>query len=153
MMVRVGVVDFPSNLAKARYMAIAGAGDVMQKEVQRWAAVFNKLPVAERPAAILRFCQYAIDYVRDPHCEVLEDSTVTLFRGYGDCDAKARLFVALCRASGVRARIYPVRPAQDFPHVLAEVLIDNEWRRADPTVLNSTINDIPPGWRAVTNYW
>ena len=153
MTVRFGVVEFPSNLAKARYMAEAGAADVLQHEVQRWAAVFNKLPLPDRPAAILRFCQYALDYVRDPKREVLEDSSVTLLRGYGDCDAKARVFVALCRACGVRARIYPVRPAEDFPHVLAEVMIGGQWCRADPTVLNSAINDIPPAWRAVTNYW
>lgn len=95
MTVRMGIVHFPSNVAKARYMAEAGAADVWHHEVQRWAAVFNRLPLAERPAAILRFCQYAIEYVRDPKREVLEDSTVTLLRGYGDCDAKARVFVAL----------------------------------------------------------
>lgn len=153
MTVRLGYVDFASNLSKARYMAEAGAADVGQREVLRWAAVFCKLPPADRPAAILRFCQYAIDYVRDPKREVLEDSTVTLMRGFGDCDAKARVFVALCRASGIRARICPVRPAEDFPHVLAEVLIGGQWLQADPTILNSTINNIPPGWQAVTNYW
>jgi len=150
--VRTGFVEFASNLEKARYMAAAGAGDVRQREVLRWAAVFNQLPLPKRPAAILRFCQYAIEYIRDPKAEVLEDSTVTLTRGFGDCDAKARVFVALCRACGIRARIYPVRPALDFPHVLAEVMIDGQWRRADPTILNSGIGDIPPGWRAVTNY-
>jgi hypothetical protein len=41
MTVRIGVVDFPSNLAKARYMAEAGAADVWQHEVQRGRGRFS----------------------------------------------------------------------------------------------------------------
>jgi transglutaminase-like putative cysteine protease len=152
-MIRVGLVQFPSNLAKARYMAAGSVSDLQLREVQRWAAVFRRLPYAERPAAILRFCQYAIDYVRDPRREVLEDSAVTLLRGFGDCDAKTRVFVTLCRASGIPAREKPVRPAEDFPHILAEVYVGGRWRPADPTILNSSIDQIPPAWKAVTNYW
>ncbi|MDC0740973.1 transglutaminase-like domain-containing protein [Polyangium mundeleinium] len=152
-MIRVGVVHFPSNLEKARFMAAGSVADLRLPEVQRWAAVFRKLPLVERPAAILKFCQYAIDYVRDPRREVLEDSAVTLLRGYGDCDAKARVFVALCRASGVPAREHCVRPAQDFPHILAEVWVNGRWRRVDPTILNSSIDRIPPSSTAITNYW
>jgi transglutaminase-like putative cysteine protease len=151
-MIRVSMVRFPSNLAKARFMAAGSASDLQLAEVHRWAAVFRRLPYHERAAAILRFCQYAIDYVRDPRREVLEDSAVTLLRGYGDCDAKTRVFVALCRASGLQAREKPVRPAYDFPHILAEVYVNGRWRPADPTILNSTIDHIPPAWMAVTNY-
>ncbi|MDI1445937.1 transglutaminase domain-containing protein [Polyangium sp. 6x1] len=152
-MVKVAIIDFPSNLAKARYMAAGSVSDLRLREVQRWAAVFQKLPLEQRPAAILKFCQYAIDYVRDPRREVLEDSAVTLMRGYGDCDAKARVFVTLCRACGVIAREKPVRPAEDFPHILAEVYLGGRWCAVDPTILNSSIDRIPPGWMAVTNYW
>ncbi len=152
-MIRVGIVNFPTNLDKARYMVAGSIADLALPEVHRWAAVFRKLPIQERPAAILKFCQYAIDYVRDPRREVLEDSAVTLLRGYGDCDAKARVFVALCRASGIPAREYCVRPAEDFPHILAEVYVNGHWRRVDPTILNSSIGNIPPASRAITNYW
>ena len=152
-MVKVAIVDFPSNLAKARYMAAGSVSDLRLREVQRWAAVFQKLPLEQRPAAILKFCQYAIDYVRDPKREVLEDSAVTLFRGFGDCDAKTRVFVTLCRACGIPAREKPVRPEQDFPHILAEVFVNGRWQSADPTILNSTIGRIPPAWLARTNYW
>lgn len=152
-MVRVGEVNFASNLEKARFMKAGSIADLRLPEVQRWAAVFLRLPLNERPAAILRFCQYNIDYVRDPHREVLEDSAVTLLRGYGDCDAKARVFVALCRASGVVARELPIRPEYDFPHILAEVFVGGRWRRADPTILNSSIDRIPPSRLAITNYW
>jgi len=152
-MIRVGIVHFPSNLEKARYMAAGSVADLQLAEVQRWAAVFRRLPLAQRPAAILKFCQYSIDYVRDPRREVLEDSAVTLLRGYGDCDAKARLFVTLSRASGIQAREHCVRPAQDFPHILAEVCLNGRWLRVDPTILNSSIGRIPPSSMAITNYW
>lgn len=152
-MIRHRVIEFDSNLAKARYMALGSIEDVHLPEVQRWAAVFNRLPMGERPAAILKFCQYAIDYVRDPKREVLEDASVTLCRGFGDCDAKTRVFVALCRACGIRAREHPVRPDQDFPHIFAEVFLRGQWLPVDPTILNSSIGRIPPGWLAKTNYW
>ena len=55
--------------------------------------------------AILRFCQECIRYERDPSwhdlhgdrhgIELLDSSAVGLQRRYGDCDLKARLFVAL----------------------------------------------------------
>jgi hypothetical protein len=64
----------------------------------------------ERAAAILRFCQECLRYERDPSwqdvhgqrhgIELLDSSAVGLQRGYGDCDLKARLFVALCLSSG-----------------------------------------------------
>ncbi|TKC93713.1 transglutaminase-like domain-containing protein [Polyangium fumosum] len=152
-MIRARIIDFPSNAAKARYMKAGSRRDELLPEVQRWAAVFRRLPLADRAAAILKFCQYAIDYVRDPRREVLEDCAVTLMRGFGDCDAKARLFVALCRACGVVARERPVRPEQDFPHILAEVYVNGQWLPVDPTILNSSIGRIPPGWMAITNYW
>lgn len=152
-MIRARILTFRNNLAKARYMEAGSLHDVDLPEVQRWAAVFMRLPAPERPAAILKFCQYAIDYVRDPRREVLEDAAVTLSCGYGDCDAKTRVFVALCRACGIAARERPVRPEADFPHIFAEVNINGRWRPVDPTILNSSIGRIPPGWLAVTNYW
>ncbi len=152
-MLRVHVVDFPTGLAKAQYMKRASIADASLDAVLRWARVFRELPLDARAPAILKFCQYALDYVRDPKREVLEDSTVTLTRGFGDCDAKSRVFIALCLACGIAARSFPVRPEADFPHVLAEVYWRGMWQRADPTILNSAIGRVPPGAMAVTNYW
>ena len=152
-MIRMGLVEFPTNRAKANWMLTKSAEDVKLPEVQRWSQVFRNLPERERPAAILKFCQFGLQYVRDPRREVLEDSAVTLVRGWGDCDAKSRLFVALCRACGIPARGLPVRPDDDFPHILAEVFINGQWTPADPTVLNSSIGRIPSPSMCVTNYW
>ena len=84
--------------------------------------------------------------------ELLDSAPVGLFRGYGDCDLKARLFVALCLASGLVAEIDPVfRGAYGFPHVRAKVLratgetsgAPQQWDVADPTIINSTIGHLP----------
>ena len=150
---RIHKIAFSTGLEKAQYMKMASAGDVTLEAVQRWAKVFRALPYEDRAPAILKFCQYALDYVRDPKREVLEDSAVTLLRGFGDCDAKSRVFIALCLACDIPARSYPVRPEADFPHVLAEVFWRGRWLKADPTVLNSEIGRIPPATMAVTNYW
>jgi transglutaminase-like putative cysteine protease len=121
--------------------------------VRRWADVFLRLPPSRRPFAILEFCQVAIAYVKDPRQEVLEDADAVIERGYGDCDAKQRLLVALCTACGIQARALPVIRGDAFPHVLAELHLGGRWVPADPTILNSRINAIPPASQAVTNYW
>lgn len=69
-----------------------------------------------------RFVRDAVTYVRDPSREEFSDSNAILLRGYGDCDDKARLFVALCRAISLQARIRPLFNRQgEFVHVQAEV--------------------------------
>ena len=150
-------VVFPGREAKAQYMAEAALRDARDPAVISWAHQFMALPPEQRAAAILRFCQLGLRYQRDPAwhdqagnrhgIEVLDSSAVLLFRGYGDCDAKTRLFLALCKACGVPARLDPVfRGAEGFPHVRAEVLDETtgRWLIADPSIANSTIGHLPP---------
>jgi len=167
-------VVFPNRDAKAAYMADAAIHDTEDPRVLAWAPVFRQLPLDERAAAILRFCQHCIRYERDPGIidpdgtrhgiEVLDSSAVGLDRGYGDCDLKARLFVALCLASGLDAAIEPVFSGRNgFPHVRARVRsagseTSGTWdprprpawssrtcgpETADPTIVNSTIGHLP----------
>jgi transglutaminase-like putative cysteine protease len=72
-----------------------------------------------------RFCRDRIRYVPDPASEEFSDSQQILEQGFGDCDDKTRLFVALCRSLRLEARIRPVlqRTAEgdDFVHVQAQV--------------------------------
>jgi hypothetical protein len=83
--------------------------------------------------------------------ELLDSSAVGLQRGYGDCDLKARLFVALCLSSGLQAGIEPVfRGKEGFPHVRARVLVEPgevagppTWEVADATIVNSRIGVLP----------
>lgn len=49
------------------------------------------------------------------------DSLDAYTRGHDDCDAKARLFVALCLAAGFKARLWPLWKHGQLTHVAAEV--------------------------------
>ena len=153
MTVLVDERTFATNREKAAFMLEQSIADAHLPAVRHWASVFRKLPVNERPGAIFRFVQWAIDYVRDPGQEVLEDAATVLLRGYGDCDAKSRTFVVLCVASGIPARGLPVRVDDGFPHIVAEVYVGDRWLKADPTILNSAIGDVPAAASAITNYW
>jgi hypothetical protein len=138
-------------------MAEAAERDASDPAVISLAQQFMVLPTEQRAAKILRCCQLALRYQRDPAwhdragnrhgIEVLDSSAVLLFRGYGDCDAKTRLFLALCKVCGVPARLAPVfRGTDGFPHVRAEVLDarTGTWLIADPSIVNSTIGYLPP---------
>jgi Transglutaminase-like superfamily/EF hand len=156
-------VVFKNREEKARYMIAAAEADALDPQVVSWAHQFLALPEEERAPAILLFVQNCIRYERDPAwfdkagvrhgIELLDSAATGFFRAYGDCDLKARMFVALCLACGVKARISPVfRGANGFPHVRAEVLrIDGEasdpagWDVADPTIVNSSIGRLPRG--------
>jgi transglutaminase-like putative cysteine protease len=116
------------------------------------------LPELERARAIFRFVQWGITYRRDPATwrdgqrhgiEVLDNSLVALDRGFGDCDAKARLLVALCLAAGLDAKIDPVIRHGSFVHVRAQICVEGLWLVADPSILNSDVGELPA--RAITN--
>jgi len=154
-------VNFTGREDKARYMAEAAEHDAEDPQVISWAEHFRRVPIEDRAAAILRFVQKCIEYRRDPAwfdaqgnrhgVELLDSSAVGFFRGYGDCDLKARMFVALCLAAGVPAKIDPVFTGDSgFPHVRAQVCVDgtgetagSTWKVADPTIVNSTIGHLP----------
>jgi hypothetical protein len=142
-------------------MARAAEHDADDPKVLDWARQFLRVRSDERAEAILRFCQECVRYERDPSwhdaagnrhgIELLDSSAVGLQRGYGDCDLKARLFVALCLSSGLHAGIEPVfRGKEGFPHVRARVLVETKeaggpasWEVADPTIVNSRIGCCP----------
>jgi hypothetical protein len=153
-------VHFADREAKAKYMSKAARHDAEDPILLGWAHQFNRLSVDRRAAAVLRFVQRCIRYERDPAwfdaqgtrhgIELLDSAAVGLHRGYGDCDLKARLFVALCLACGVAADIEPVFTGENgFPHVRARVLRETSetagerWETADPTIVNSTIGHLP----------
>ena len=153
-------IHFADREAKARYMSKAARHDAEDPILVSWARQFNRLSVHKCAAAVLRFVQRCIRYERDPAwfdaqgtrhgTELLDSAAVGLHRGYGDCDLKARLFVALCLACGVAADIEPVFTGDNgFPHVRARVLRETSetagerWETADPTIVSSTIGHLP----------
>lgn len=66
-----------------------------------------------------------------------------LRRGVDDCDAKARLFVALCRACRLRARMVPLWRGDELQHVSAEVFLDGEWQPVELTLARARVGDAP----------
>jgi len=146
MLSKVREIDFANNRQKAEYMQESAEQDARTPEIietaERFRGIVNPW---ERARAILRFCQYCLEYIRDPGpgIEVLDSSEVGLWRGFGDCDLKARACVALMLASGLQAEIEPIFKDGGFPHVRARVRLDGRWWSLDPSIINSDIGQIP----------
>lgn len=154
MITAVRRISFRNVREKAAFMHHAALKDSEAPAVIATAARFRSIPDPwQRARAILQFCQYCIEYVRDPGpgIEVLDSSEVGLIRGYGDCDLKARLCVALMIASGLHAEIEPVFEGDSFPHVRARVYLDGRWWSVDPSILNSDVGALPKGG-VITNW-
>ncbi len=75
-------------------------------------------------------------------------------RGVDDCDAKARLFVALARALRLKANMVPHWKGPVLAHVSAEIEIDGKMVPVELTLararLGETPHDVP---RDVTGHW
>jgi transglutaminase-like putative cysteine protease len=139
-MQRTRARTFAGWLEKANYLDGAAWDDArapLVRDVARRVAV----PVnPNRPdllaEAIFNYCQRAIRYVKDPASEEFSDAEQVLRDGFGDCDDKCRVFVALARSVGLEARIRPVLapdpedPAAgpDFVHVQAECRYPGSYR-------------------------
>jgi transglutaminase-like putative cysteine protease len=139
---------------KAAFMQEGARHDARTPLVIATASRFRSIAdPRERTRAILLFCQYCIEYVRDPGpgVEVLDSAEVGLVRGFGDCDLKARLCVALMLATGLHAEIDPVFVDDTFPHVRAKVYLNERWWLVDPSILNSDIGQIPK--RGIVTNW
>lgn len=110
---------------KAERLDANASLDTRFPEVQHLAERFGAAhpDPLDRARAMHRYVRDTIGYRRDPGgIEEFADSGHVLHVREDDCDGKARLFVALCRAAGLLARIRPVAtPARGFYHVQAEV--------------------------------
>ena len=88
---------------------------------------------------------------RDPQPD---DAIDALKRGYDDCDAKARLFIALCLIYGISARMVPYwkrpgqpltpwgEPTDSLSHVAAEVLEDGKWKPVELTLARAQYGEL-----------
>ncbi len=130
-------IIFTTLEEKARWLDGAASLDALRRGIQTVASRFTSDPRPEmRARRIHQFCRDRIHYERDFQLsrnkpgEEFADPPTVIRRGYGDCDDKARLFVALMRAAelvrplGTEARIRAVfrkHPVIDFVHVQAEV--------------------------------
>lgn len=79
---------------------------------------------------------------RDPKPD---DAIDALKRGVDDCDAKARLFVALCLAADVPARMvgwWTRSEVPDLAHVSAEVNLGGRWRPIELTLSRARLDEV-----------
>jgi len=85
---------------------------------------------------------------RPPHPD---DAIDALRRGEDDCDAKARVFVALCLAAGLKARMMPTfatcgitestPKGRTLTHVSAAVELDNVWQPVELTLSRARLGE------------
>jgi transglutaminase-like putative cysteine protease len=92
-----------------------------------------------------QFVRDCIKYIRDPAGEEFSDAQQVFQQGFGDCDDKVRLFVALCRSLGIEARVLPIFRGSDFVHVQAEVRVGDppRWMVAELIVKGIALGEHP----------
>ena len=123
------VIRWSSSEEKARWLDGAARLDSLTVPVRRFAARFVAAykHAADRARAIQRWVRDHVRYTKDaPRMagamgEEFASSEDILRRLTDDCDGKSRLFVALCLAAGLEARIRPVFKGPHFVHVQGEV--------------------------------
>jgi transglutaminase-like putative cysteine protease len=71
-----------------------------------------------------------------------DDAIDAYERGSDDCDAKARLFVALCLAKGFQARLWPLWKEGVLQHVAGEVLWDGKWTHAETILARAQLGEM-----------
>lgn len=152
----------PEEVKKWRFLAGAPHADALHPEIQVVADALWKVAKTRDAYLELVHClardviRYATDtarvgtediagYTREPK---RNDAVEALHRRLDDCDAKARLFVALCLAKGIRAKMQPLWESRAgnlgrLAHVYAAVLIDERWLPVECTLKRARIGDEP----------
>ncbi len=71
-----------------------------------------------------------------------DDAIDAYTRGHDDCDAKARLFVALCLAAGFKAQLWPLWKHGNLQHVAAEVQFGDRWIHAETILSRARLGEM-----------
>lgn len=71
-----------------------------------------------------------------------DDAIDAYVRGHDDCDAKARLFVALCLAEGFNARLWPLWKHGNLQHVAGEVEWQGKWIHAETILSRARLGEM-----------
>ncbi len=143
-------VVFADWQAKAAYLDGVAWDDCRRPKVRdmarRIVAALDHNAHGARVERLYEFVRKVIRYMPDPSSEEFSDGEEILRQGFGDCDDKVRLFVALVRSvnsnNQVEAHVRPVlREVEgddpDFVHVQAVVRWPGSYLRADA---------LPGGW-------
>ncbi len=149
----------PDEMAKWRFLAASPYLDVQEPRLRKLAA--NLWECAQRdPERFANLAQCVardnIHFIRDTARVGGEDiagytrtpgrfdAVEALIRGEDDCDAKARIFVALCLAQGVPAKMMPLQNgAGMLQHVFAAVRLGEPWLPVELTLRRARVGDDP----------
>jgi hypothetical protein len=146
-------VTFADAMAKARWIDSMATLDGRFEDVQKISRLFNRAygPNDKEPIAraLHRFVRDGIKYVEDPNGEQLSDSVQILRDACGDCDDKARLYVALVRAARINSRILPIFQGPAFTHVQAQTWLGGRWLVSELIVHGCELGDLPPRGRQI----
>ena len=138
--------------------------DAMTREILGLAVILRQLVSSTRwpdwcfvkmAMALARDCiQYQLDSDRvgreqiDGFTDPQGPADLPLTRGYDDCDAKARLFVALCLAGGITAEMVPRWKGERLAHVYARAFVTGpsdsvaRWYFAETILSRARLGDI-----------
>ena len=98
------------------------------------ASVPEKDTLAEAKA-LHQWVRDNIRYTSDIHdVETLQDPTILMRSGHGDCDDKTVLLACLAQTVGIPARLVAVGFEHGvYTHVLPQLMINGEWVSAETT--------------------
>lgn len=132
--------------------------DAQTEQVQHLASILREASGGNRRLFVM-LChtvardgiRFATDTARTGHEDIAgltrpyADPLEALERGADDCDAKARLLVALLLAGGLGARMVPWwnQRTADLDHVSAEVSLDGKWQHLETTLSRARLGDEP----------
>jgi transglutaminase-like putative cysteine protease len=142
--------DFGGNqLAKWQWLEAAPLQDKRSPILGRIAASLRVAALGD----IERYAHLALALARDGIRYQIDTERVgredlghpleALFRGVDDCDAKSRLFVALCLLAGIPAKMMPLWENGNLKHVYAAVMINGKWYPAETTLSRARLGDMP----------
>ncbi len=149
----------PDDVRKWAFLAAAPHADVRHPQIRRKAeqlwevADQNPERFVHLAHTLARDCiRYERDTARVGEEDVAgftrepspNDAVDALNRGVDDCDAKARLFVALCLAVRLRAKMEPLwNRAGRLQHVYASVMLDGKQQPVELTLRRARVGDDP----------
>ncbi len=144
--------DFRDDRDKWEYLRRAPELDALERPVLElaihlWEAARGQVrPFAELAQA---YCRDVVLYMTDVEQFGEEDIAPAgklgdvLARGVDDCDAKARLFVALCRAVRLEAEMVGHWRGDELAHVSARLKIGGAWVPVELTLARARLGEEP----------
>src|SRR5690242_15525941 len=146
----------PAELKKWQFLEQAPSSDAKNEKLRRlaqdlWEAALHRPRwFAFLAHSLARDCiAYETDgdrvghediagFTRDPQAD---DAIDALERGIDDCDAKARVFVALCLCVGIPAEMWGYEKNGELLHVAARCHIDGQWWHVETTLIRARLGD------------